>query len=1091
MSNSTKNLIATIMANSAEENMAKLILDIKKKKAEIGISKNDVASGNVAKMDGILTQSEIYKKIRSALKNKKPTFYFIENDGDKTIIFLKKGDNKMKRYEIEGDLAIPANITSAVSAIKTSDIETYQAYIISICFDLNRLIGAQTIQIPAPAPVAGGVPGPGPVPFTGTQFMNAYIEVLVDFIDECTVGDLHTYIDSKFPNQSGPELFYHSLRNNPDTNKIMDILENITTQARNVNCVTAGGSKKMRGGAKIEKRKFLLKIKNAMSKGLPSNIKKMEVKNQLEQVKKLMANIRQRRQPFQINLIQPLGTNELKTFEGRYEAFKNYLNRYLTNIDPPTFTINNTPIEHIHYIDFDLSNDKLISSKTEQNVRNTLNAATGGRDAMNNQLKQFILKSKKSVSGKSNKSELYQFVLQYIKDINDVIIKGSSRGANQAAFLPFTFADERAMKISNATLTTFNSTEYRLYQLYKRFYDIFNTHLNTALANYPFQLPNDSEMMRRIVWFIMLKLRNTNYNMGNAAAPGAANPSATDITNTIFNTNDLPIKYIHRYYREKERSILKGAPTVDMTILEIEKSNDSLYHAVLASAYSRNVNLTDFLAAVGNEVDNLNAATGAVLGAVAAAGNPRGQAMSDTANAAITIGGAINTAVDPAAPGLPEVIVAPAGPARLGGFAHLRNALNVVRYNGEQALHAAAGGGGGGGVVSIRSQINAGANKRLSVVEGYLNIAVDASKLTLTDISTNANKAFSEYRTFFTIQLRKVIGDRIIEPNSIFENYLKEMIKKIRNSLQQDNSKPNANVSATLNKNASLSKYKDTFVSKVFRKISDFPTDAQLNTPADFDALKVRISDSIKTDAKACDFEFMVLNTLIQCTIADTGFFDISNQFTGNQKVDSYILMGNEVYKQLMKIKVSTPLSTCILLQGIDQFHYNAVIRGALKGATKDLCEKKRGVAAETIIGYNNLIVAQTGFKAAKAPADTNAAVADLNTFYGNMLAYNKATPAIGAAIVAITQPNQNAALNAIIKKKADPDLAPFTDFLYDPDENVALIQNLRTHIEMSEVVEGDFHDGTDLRPNVGVTGAGIAGHIQAPLPLARFDVNA
>ena len=1081
MSNSTKNLIATIMANSAEENMAKLILDIKKKKTEIGISNSDVRNGKVTEIDAALTKSEIYKKIRSALKNKKPTFYFIEKAGDKTVIFLKKGDKEMKRYEIEGDFAVPANITSAVSTLKTSDIETYQAYIISICFDLNRLIGTQTIQIPAPA----GVPAGATVPFTGTQFMNDYIEVLVDFIDECPAINLDSYIDNKFPNQSPQDLFYLSLRGNIEINKIITILEKITNDARDLNCIQAGGSKKQRGGAKIDKRKFMIAIKNAMTKGLPKKTLQVSMNSSMEEVKQIFKKIG----PLQLNIITPLAQEEHKTIQGRYQSFKKYLDQYITNIiaNAPD-SINNSPIGHVHYIDFDLQDDKL-SSNIERNVRVSLNAVVGprARIGLNNDLKQFILKSKKSLSGKSNNVEFKQFVMRYIQDLKDLIKKGS-KVARQEYFQTLTFANENTMHTATG-LATFSSTEYRLYQYYNYLYQIFDGFLYTYTNEIPFQLPSSSNALDRVCMFMLLKVRNNPKQVGTS--PNNNVPNVNGERNTVF-TNDLVLKYINRYYRIKERSRLEGAKS-PATILEIEDSEDSFYHSVFASVYSRSGNLQNFLTNIGENPENLAGAQGLTrVPGVTAANLQLGPS-------------AVNPVVGPDVPD-------DASRRGLTNFSSLRNNLIALRLNGANDVVVAVGEGNGhldtrNQPPSVRWMIANNAspfnptgaaansfggvgNKTFEVVSNILKASVEKCKsgLLASDVSKQADQAFKEYREWFVTQLRKIIATRITT-TTIFDDYLKKMIQQIRDHLKKS-VKENANVKNAIQKDASISKYKDTFLSKLFRTLNQFPENDVLEDQAQFNPIKTRVSDEIKRGTKACEFEFLVLNTLIQSNICNTGFYDIQKNYTNSKDSNSFILMGNGIYKQLKHIQVPTLLSTCILIQSDENYHYNAVVRRHLTGTTLEMCKMMQGFAPETIISYYNLIVGEAGFEKAKETGG-NHTVLHIQEFYTRMIALdvNNINPAdIGGAInTALQIPSLQVA------KKKRGECVPFEQFLYDPSADMGVNGvNIRpvaiTGMIMNvTITHGTFNDNTGItNPGVGVPA--VVANLQ---PLTRFDVNA
>ena len=1067
MSNSTKNIIATIMANSAEENMAKLILDIKKKRKEIGISNSDVRNGKVAEIDAALTKSEIYKKIRSALKNKKPTFYFIEKAGDKTVIFLKKGDKEMKRYEIEGDFAIPA-ATAAVAGLSGMD-ENIQK-IVDILSILYSRIKNERINA-----------------LSAKDFINKYATVLIQFINDCTPGiNLKTYLDDELGDHTPEDRFYESIRANNSFFDIITILEEVVVETQNQNCTMAGGSKKKKKGGAVSASDILKRIQKEMEKGPSLAIQRIE-SNVNPKIKKIV-NMLKKTTPARLNILTELPNNTHKTVQGRYNVFKTFLDQYITRIDRSDVTSINTTLNTpptgangIHYIDFDFGEEK-VSSNVEKNVKLIIDDDI---NLFNRVLREFIKKSKKSTNGKSSNTELIQFVGKYKSELKKFIDDNSIKTAT--SFTAVQFTNEAALQ---TVVAGFNGTQYRLYQFYKVVYEyVFRAHYQTLSADYPFQLPQEISCRNRVVSFIWYKLQIIMTRAVNG--PIDVGTSARGITNSVF-TDELVVKYLHRYYREKVRNAKNDATKVDMTVLQIEDSPDSFYHAVFASLYSRNNEtntFTNFLEYIGGNPDNFPTAP------ATAAGNT-GLGAAAVPNAGV--GFPVNTTR-----------------AALALFSNQRNALQVLISNGvntmgtsrtinTDAAVAAINVPAGMSVVdynySIRDRINDSAsNKTFAQVLDFLDLSITASDKAMKQINNNAHDAYSSYVKWFINNLRNIIGTRITT-SDVFNDDLKELIKKIRDMLRKNVSKPSRNMNRNLATHSSLSKYQNTFFSKVFKSINDLPTDQQLENPTFLNALKTRIGESIKQNTtKACDLEFLILNTLIQSTVCNTGFFDLSNIKSVSKKgeLNTYILMANQVFKQKAVLNVPTGLQDCILIQSDDLFHFNAVVRRVFEGTSKERCERMQGIGTETIIGYDNLVVAQVAFYALKGvTTPVNHTAADLTEFYRKVIGATSTTNVAGIAEGTIDTGILNGvkALDVIKKKRAECTLSG--QFVYDPLPAPSavtrnLVSDLRTHIETSQVALADFFNtGANNQIQAAVMAVGFAGALTTPIVApVRFSI--
>jgi hypothetical protein len=1065
MSNSTKNIIAQIMANSPEENMAKFILDIKKKRKEIGISNNDLRSENPAKIDGILTQSEMYKKIRSALKNKKPTFYFIEKVGDKSVIFLKKGDKEMKRYEFEGDFTVPV-AAAAVATATTNDLQTKIQNIIDICALLYELVETTVIQIPAVAPALAPAPVVPRVNYTGREFMNNYSSHLVDFIVNCNENDLNAFLDREFGNHTREDLFYQSLKANETTNDILEILEPLVVTAHTENCAPqAGGARKKRGGSRLKGNDLKQKMKTEMKKG-KSSVKTVSG-NAVIKVMNLVKKAKPTGTVFQLNTLTPL-PNTLKNYGSRYEAFKRYLDEYITRINAEyTTSIANHPVgaNQVRYIDFDF-----ISEEVSKNIQNQISVSlrpnlTTGRAGINANLLLFIEKSKKTNSGKSSNAELKQFIQKYKKDL-ETFLKNTSRTIrNPLLFLPIMFDTERDMRATG--LASLNSTEYRLYQFYNVFFNIFNNLLSARRITYPFQLPLDSEAMQRVIRFILLKLHVAGgaggagvggfavANMGSAGigalASGIASPN--DITNGVF-TDELATQYLHRYYREKNEREVKSMTKREFTVIEIEKNQDSFYNAIFSSLYCQNYNLNEFLEWIGGNPENFVAA------------GPGG-------NTGFGVAIGVDNPDSPIAASRDGLI----------NFSNQINVDNAMKLNGEATI--TAGGGTPATPASIRWQIAyGGTNKTFNQVFEFLDTGVNTCKTSCEAVSQNAENAFIEYRRWFVGQLRKMIGTRV-STTTIFDSFIKKLIQDIHANIEKNNSKSLQNTSKifTSSKNVSLTKYKGTFFEKIFKKISDIPSNDQLNlTGPNFANIKREITNSILGGAKACELEMLVLNTLIQSNISNLGFIDISHlqssAISNKGSVDSYILMANGVFKQIEKIKISESFNECILIKSDESNNFNAVIKGYIAGATQERCEMMRGLAHETIISYDNLVVARAAFESLKGDG-TVIAHGDLNTFYQHMITNPVANYA--AAIGAVSEVMQKIAIPIARKKRGEIKLRE--EYVYDPCADTGFINEARTGI----ITDVNSRTGSPTSKD-GLNAVIPVDKISTPL--VRFNIN-
>lgn len=1063
MSNSTKNLINEIMANSAEENMAKLILDIKKKKDEFGIKKTMTNKGTAGleEIETAIVKSPIYLKIREYMKKRKPTIYWIDEISGKRVIFLKKGDKPIRMYEL-GTPSVSTGLPSANLNVE-SNILNIQA----ICALLYEIVQGQVQR------TANGRE------YRGREFMDQYVSILISYIDECPAIGLEEYIQRELGEHTPAELFYTSMRANPDIEDIMGPLEDIVFTTKESKCESlAGGSKKRKvGGAPFSKSLVIQQIKSEMKKGsrgvsitLPKSI--------ANTFKKIKLN-----KTFKLQMISPLTNETVRTRGGRYDAFKRKLDRYITNIDPDTaISINTTPVGNVHYIDFDLGDDK-VSVNIEKNVVNGLRAEPA---SLNAQLIEFIQKSKIKNNNKTFHTELKKSIQKYVYDLKLLVEKGRRIG-NQNLFLPLTPATEEAMQATG--LPAFSSTEYRLYQYYAYFYRIFFDYLNGVQAGYPFQLPlQNKRAVQQVLQFILIKLTRGGVNMGTT--------QDADIRNNVFVPNQV-VKYLHRYYREKMRIDQKkenrGNPLVDMNILEIEKSDDSFYHAVFASLYSRNYltpfNGDQFLTWIGQNPENFDSGRGPATAPIV---------NIEAAEAAFGVGNDI-------AVGAPDVPNA-ASRARLDQFNNKLNIGSILRLNAEAnvagaAAPAAAAGANAAAALrelpqppSVRWMIGhdssaifaeygnaAGGNKTFQNVFNILTGAKANCEHFGKIANNNAKDAFLRYREWFVGKLRKMIANRLTANESVvFDHYLKEIILRIREMLFKANAKSTRNVKNIIreSKDPEISKYKDTFFGKAFRTLRDIPDALQLENQDQFRRIKGLVQTAIIAGAKACELEFCILESLIQSTICNVGFMDVKNYISDiKDKKDSYILMANGIYPQIKSCKITQKLANSILIISDDEtpFHYHAVIKGNLRGATKERCEMMQGLAPETIISYDNIHVAYAGFDAVKD--GTARAVADLNGFYSYLIGnFTVGVANIGGITVAVQQP-------AVVASKALRGTCNgFTEFVYDPSANQA------------------WHDtavlGTIDAGNAGVTDAvGLDAQVGdggvANVALARFNVNA
>ncbi len=1065
MSNSTTSLIAEIMTNSQNENMAKLILDIKKKKNDFGIKKNMINKGTsgLTEINEAIVKSPIYLQIREVIKKKQPTFYWIDEVGGKKVIFLKKGDKPVRMYEL-GAPSISTGLPSANANVQSNILN-----IQGICALLYEIVQGQVQRS-----------GNGRE-YRGIEFMEQYVYVLISYIDECPDIGLEEYIQRELGEHTPAELFYTSMRANPDIEDIMGPLEDIVVSTKESKCALAGGSKKRKvGGSPFSKSLIIKQIQNEMKKGsrgvsitLPKSI--------ANTFKKIKLN-----KTFKLQMITPLQNEAVKSRGGRYDAFKRKLDRYITNIDPVVNnSIQTTPVGNVHYIDFDLGDDQ-VSKNIEKNVINGLRADPA---SLNAQLLEFIQKSKIKNNNKTFHTELKKFIQKYVYDLKLLIEKGSRIG-NQNLFLPLDPATEQNMR--NTGLPAFSSTEYRLYQYYAYFYRIFFTYLNTEKATYPFQLPlQNKRAVQQILQFILIRLTRGGIDMGTN--------TDSNIKNRVF---ELPqvVKYLHRYYREKMRIDQKkenrANPLVDMNILEIEKSDDSFYHAVFASLYSRNyltpLNGTQFLTWIGQNPEGFDSGRGPATAIVV---NIKPTEDTFGVGDAIAVG----------APDAPNA----ASRAQLTEFNNKLNVGSILRLNADIAVGAGAGAGAaalkevpqppsvrwmiGNDSSGISPDYGAGGNK---IFQNVFNILTGAKancehfgKLA----NDNANNAFLRYREWFVGQLRKMIGDRLTAPNSVvFDHYLKEIIQKIRDMLLKANAKSTRNVQNIIkeSKDPEILKYKDTFFGKSFKTLRDIPNDLQLENPAEFNRTKGLVQRAIIAGAKACELEFCILETLVQSTICNVGFLDVKNYISDIQdKQNSFILMANGIYPQIKSCKITQKLANSILIISDDStpFHYHAVIKGNLSGTKKERCEMMQGLAPETIISYDNIRVAYTGFNAVKETGGDRT-VAALNAFYTKLITNPivDATQGInntggnGNHANGVDVATQNIGITA--SKTVRGTCTGFADFVYDPSNGQAWLNT---------AILGTIDNGHAGATNPDGLEAVVINGGFANVNLARLNVNA